>query len=56
MITVLDIGDKRAPRLRQREFVSVMVAMIPPISEKDIDVILMLSAIISCTDIKIMES
>ena len=52
---VLYVADKRVPRLRQREFVSVVVAMIPPMSEKGIDVILMLSAIISRPDIKTME-
>ena len=53
---VLDVGDKRVPRLRQRVFVSVVIAVIPSMSEEDVDVKTMLSAIIYRTDIKTMES
>ena len=52
---VLDAGDKRVLRLRQRVFVSAFIAMIPSMYEEAIDLILMLSSIISRTDIKTME-
>ena len=52
---VCNVDDKRVPRLRQRNFVSVMVAVVRLISEKDIDVVIRLSEIVSCTDIKTME-
>ena len=38
MTNVIDIGDKQVPRLHQRELVSLSVAVVPSMSEKDIDV------------------
>ena len=52
---IFDDADKRVLRLHQRTFVSVVVAVVPSMSEKEIDVVLMLSAIIFRTDIKTMD-
>ena len=56
MTNVVDVDDKRVPRLRQRKFVFISVAAVPSMSEKDIDVEILLSAIVFRTDINTMES
>ena len=48
-------GDKCVPRLHERVRVFLLVEGEPSISEKDIDVKFMLSAIILRTDINTME-
>ena len=48
-------GDKFIPRLHQRVRVFLLVEVEPSMSEKDIDVKFMFSAIIPRTEIKTME-
>ena len=55
MTNVIDVGDKRVPRLHQSDLVSLSVAVVPSMSGKNIDVKLMLSAIISRTGVKPMD-
>ena len=55
MTNVIDIGDKQVPRLHQRELVSLSVAVVPSMSEKDIDIKFMLSAIIYRTGVRTMD-
>ena len=50
-----NFGDKCVPRLHQRVRVFLLVEVEPSMSEKDIDVKFMFSAIIIRTDIKTME-
>ena len=52
---ILNVADERVTRLHQRELVSLSVAVIPLMSVKDIDVKLMLSAIIFLTGVKTMD-
>ena len=52
---IRDIADERTSLLRQIDLVSVVVAVRPSVSEKDIDVKIMLSAIVSRTGIKTMD-
>ena len=56
LANIFDVADERVLRLRKRNFVSVAVAMVPSMSDKDIDVVLMLSVIVFRTDFKTMES
>ena len=49
------VGDKGVPSLHQRVQVSLFVEVEPSMSEKDIDIKIMLSAIILRTDVKPME-
>ena len=50
----VNVADKRITRLNKRDHVWLVVAVIPSMSEKDIDVKHMFSAIIICTGIKTM--
>ena len=51
----LNVADERVPRLHQSEIVSLSVAVEPSMSEKDIDLKLMLSVIISRSGVKTMD-
>ena len=53
---VFNFADKSVPRLNQRNFVLVAVAVVPSMSKKYIDAKPMFNAIINRTDIKTMES
>ena len=53
---IFNVADKRAPRLRQQNFVQVAVVVVPSMSEKDIDVKLMFSAITTRNDIKTTDT
>ena len=50
-----NVDDKCSPRLNQRELVSLSVAVVPSMSEKDIDIKFMLSAIIYRTGVRTMD-
>ena len=52
---ILNVADKRIPRLHQRELVSLMIAVEPSMFKKIIDVDLMLSAIIYNSGVKTMD-
>ena len=52
----INVADERIPRLHQRELASLVVAVVPSMSEKDIDVVIVLSAIVLRTDIKTVMS
>ena len=52
---ILGVADKRLTRLIQRELVSFVVAVVPSMSEKDIDIKIMISAISLRTGVKIMD-
>ena len=52
---ILNVADERISRLHQRELVSLAVAVVPSMSDEDIDVKFMLSAIISRTGVKTMD-
>ena len=52
---ILDVADERISRLRQRDLFSVVGAVVPSISEKNIDVEIILSAISFCTGVKTMD-
>ena len=52
---ILNVADERISRLHQRELVSLAVAVVPSMSDEDIDVKFMLSAIISRTGFKTMD-
>ena len=52
---ILDVADERISRLRQRDLFSVVGAVVPSISKKNIDVEIILSAISFCTGVKTMD-
>ena len=51
----INVADERIPRLHQRELASLVVAVVPSMSEEDIDVKFMFSAIIARTGFKTMD-
>ena len=54
-VNILNVADERISLLHQRELVSLAVAVVPSMSDEDIDVKFMLSAIISRTGVKTMD-
>ena len=51
----INVADERIPRLHQRELTSLVVAVVPSMSENDIDVKLIFSAMILRTEVKTMD-
>ena len=51
----LNVADERIPRLDHRELVSLVVIVVPSMYEKYIDVVIILNAVVSRTDIKTMD-
>ena len=52
---ILNVADQRIPRLNQQGLASFVVDTVPSMSEKDIDVKLMFSAIILRDGVKPMD-